>query len=166
MYIQYNWRRMGGWLGSLSTRMCQCFVLMCWDWMESATCWERNWSLSVQLLFAWDTWNVFVSFVKRLFYYILYLFLCSFEWLLGAIVPCFNQRTMHERTVCCTVDFCICWTNKLTPGKTSSLSFAHLHSQTLILRLLFVFPFMETICSVHSVLWHYLTHSQNPWVTA
>lgn len=35
---------------------------------------------------------------------LLYLFSCSYGRLLESIALCFKQRSMHERTVCCTVD--------------------------------------------------------------
>lgn len=93
---------------------------------------------------------------------ILYLFLCCFGWLLWVTTLCFNQSTMHERTGC-AVDFCICWTNKLTPGKKKNAVCS------LLLYMTYVLIFIELIGSVYSMFWHsyfhYLPHLPHLWVT-
>lgn len=64
-------------------------------------------------MFAWDTWNV--VFVKTVLLYSLFIFYVVLDDCLKQ--PCLNLRIMHERSACCTVDFCICWTNKWTLEK-------------------------------------------------
>lgn len=61
--------------------------------------------------------------------------------------PCLNQRTMHERTVCCTVDFASAGPiNELQDNIQSVVCLSSLRQP-------FVFPFMELICGVHSLFW-------------
>lgn len=62
--------------------------------------------------------------------------------------------------------FCICWTNKTTPGEKNSDSLPLGYYQYIGPR---VFPYMVLIWSLHSVFRHscfrYLTHSRDLWLT-